>query len=165
MLNDLTYIKYYVTEGILVTELNYYFVTNIQSKNDYIEMIKSDIKMYLNDVNDILSEFNTPKVKFSKEYYDYISNTIILIKTLNNNKPTIERHPYISAETKLINALFQISSTRKEIYINDKYVYELMINLLDSYFINYESLIHLMIDDFNENTKKCGIKNILIFIK
>ena len=163
MLNALTSIKYYVTEGILVTELNYYFVTNIQSKNDYIEMIKSDIKMYLNDVNDILSEFNTPKVKFSKEYYDYISNTIILIKTLNNNKPTIERHPYISAETKLINALFQISSTRKEIAINDKYVYELMINLLDSYFINYENLIHLMIDDFNENTKKCGIKNIVIF--
>ena len=163
MLNDLTYIKYYVTEGILITELNYYFVMEFQSKDTYLDRVKNDIKSYLYDVNEILSKFNTPRVKFSKEYNEYVSNTIILIKTLSNNKPTTERHPFISAETKLTNALYQISSSRKEINFNDKYVYELMINLLDSYYINYEQLIRIMVNDFNQNTNNCGVKNIVIF--
>jgi len=167
MLNDLTYIKYYLTEGILDTELNYYIsnelIRNHPKDTIYVEHIQKYIKGYLLDINDIISEFKTPKVKFSKEYYDYVSNTIITIKTINNNEPTIENHPYISAETKLTNALYQVGNSRKGINFNDKYVYELMINLLNSYYLNYENLIQIMVRDFNEKTNNSGIKNIIIF--
>ena len=167
ILNDLTYIKYYLTEGILDTELNYYIsnylIRNHPKDTIYVEHIQKYIKGYLLDINDIISEFKTPKVKFSKEYYDYVSNTIITIKTINNNEPTIENHPYISAETKLTNALYQVCNSRKGINFNDKYVYELMINLLNSYYLNYEYLIQIMVRDFNEKTNNSGIKNIIIF--
>ena len=167
MLNDLTYVKYYLTEGILDTELNYY-IGNILKMNHpkektYIEHIQNCIKGYLLDVNDILSEFNTPKVEFSKEYNDYVTNTIITIKTINNNEPVTESHPYISAETKLTNALYQVGNSINGINHKDKYVYELMINLLNSYYINYEKIIQIMIRDFNEKTNNSGIKNIVIF--
>ena len=167
MLSDLTYIKYYLTEGILDSELNYY-IGNILKRNHpkektYIEHIQNCIKGYLLDINAILSEFDTPKVEFSKEYNDYVQNTNITINTINNNEPAIESHPYISAETKLTNALYQVGNSINGINYNDKYVYELMVNLLNSYYINYEKLIQIMVRDFNEKTNNSGIKNIVIF--
>jgi hypothetical protein len=38
-----------------------------------------------------------------------------------------------------------------------------MLNLLDSYFIVYQKIIFIMINDFNNNTKNSGTKNIIIF--
>ena len=163
MLNHLTYIKYYLTEGILVTELNYYIMANHAKEKTYIEQIQKHIKDYLLEVNEIIDEFDTPKIDFSKEYKDYISNTIIDIKTIKNNEPYIEKHPYSSAKLKLTNALFQISTSSNGINFKEKYAYELMINLLNSYYINYENLIHIMVKDFDEGTKNAGVKNIVIF--
>ena len=163
LLNDLAYIKYYVTEGILATDLNYYIMANSESEKTYILQIKEKVKEYLIDVNDIMDEFESPQVEFSKEYDDYISNTSIIIKTLNNGNPNIEKHPYISIRTKLTNALYHITMTENGLNITDKYAYELMVNLLDSYFISFEKIILILTDDFNERTKNCGIKNIVIF--
>ena len=116
---------------------------------------------------------------FSQEYINYVSSTNVSIKslnngvptievhvsikTLNNGVPTIEVHPFISAKTKLTNALFHISTSDKGIDFSDKYAYELMINLLNSYYLAFERIIIIMSDDFNNSTKNCGVKNIVIF--
>ena len=164
LLSDLTYIKYYVTEGILVTELNYYIMFDHSKEKAYIEKIQSDIKVYLMEFIDLNDYFDNPKVQFSKEYTDYITQTIVTVKTINNNKPNEEYHPFISAKTKLTNGLFQISTSKHGIDIEDKYVYELMTNLLDSYYLTYEKIIRLMVKDFDETTKKSGIQNIITFL-
>ena len=163
LLNDISYIKYYVTEGILTTELNYYIMTNKDSEKTYIRQIQEKVKEYLIDVNDLLAQFESPQVEFSKEYKDYVSNTVIDLKTLNNGNENIEKHPYISIKTKLTNALYHITMTENGFNIKDKYAYELMVNLLNSYFISFEKIIIILTDDFNERTKNCGIKNIVIF--
>ena len=164
LLNDLTYIKYYVTEGILSTNLNYYIMSNNSKEKTYINQIQNNLKEYLVEINDIISQYENPDIKLSKEYINYVSNAIIPIRTINNNEPKIEYHPYISAKTKLTNALFQISSSKKGIDFNDKYAYELMINLLNSYYLSFEKIITIMFNDLNENTKKSGNKNIIIFL-
>ena len=95
LLNDLTYIKYYVTEGILSTNLNYYIMSNNSKEKTYINQIQKNLKEYLVEINDIISQYENPDIKLSKEYINYVSNAIIPIKTINNNEPKIEYHPYI----------------------------------------------------------------------
>ena len=77
------------------------------------------------------------KMTFSQEYINCVSSTNVSIKTLNNGVPTIEVHPFISAKTKLTNALFHISTSDNGIDFNDKYAYELMVNLLTSYYLAF----------------------------
>ena len=163
LLSDLTYIKYYVTEGIATTELNYYRMSASKKEENYLKKIQENIKEYLNDINDIISKFDSSKMSFPKEYIDYIYNTNISIKTINNGVPTTEVHPMISAKTKLTNALFHISSSDNGIDFSDKYAYELMVNLLNSYYLTYERIIIILSNDFDNNTKNCGVKNIVIF--
>ena len=163
ILSDLTYIKYHVTEGISATELNYYIMSNSQTGKTYIKQIQENIKEYLTEVNDIISKFDNTKMSFSQEYMDYTSNTNISIKTLNNGKETIEIHPFVSAKTKLTNALYDISSKENGLDISNKYAYELMVNLLNSYYLAFERIIIIMSNDFNDSTKNCGVKNIVIF--
>ena len=165
LLSDLTYIKYYVTEGICTTELNYYMMStfNFQTEKDYLKNIQENIKEYLAEVNDIISKFDNTKMAFSEEYINYASKTNISIKTINNGVPAIEVHPFISAKSKLTNALFHISTSEKGIDFDDVFAYELMVNLLNSYYLAFERIIIIMSNDFNNSTKNCGVKNIVIF--
>ena len=163
LLSDLAYIKYYVTEGICATELNYYMMSNSQTEKTYLKKTQENIKEYLTEVNDIISKFDNSKMTFSQEYINYVSSTNVSIKSLNNGVPTIEVHPFISAKTKLTNALFHISTSDNGIDFSDKYAYELMVNLLNSYYLAFERIIIIMSDDFNNSTKNCGVKNIVIF--
>ena len=163
ILKDISYIKYYVTEGVLATELNEYMMVKNPNDKTYMESVQNNLKEYLSEINIITSEFDSPKIELSKEFNDYISNTILTIKTLNNGLPYIEYQPYTAAKTKLTNALYYISTTQNGIKLSDKYTSELMLNLLDSYFIVYQKIIFIMINDFNNNTKNSGTKNIIIF--
>ena len=121
----------------------------VKNPNDktYIESVQNNLKEYLSEINIIMSEFDSPKIELSKEFNDYVSNTIITIKTLNNGLPNIEYQPYTAAKTKLTNALYYISTTQNGIKLSDKYTYELMLNLLDTYFIIYQKIIFIMINE------------------
>ena len=75
LLDDIVYIKYIVSEGIYLNEIDDYLYYKYVNKTDYINIVKYIISSYSDDVTKILYEFNNPKVKFPKEYTDYISNT------------------------------------------------------------------------------------------
>ena len=165
-LHDLSYIKYFITEGILENELESYSMNSMFFLNHeptHIEQIKNQLTYYHKDISKIISELNSPKVSFSKKYNEFVSSEIINIKSISNGFQFEGMYPFNEALTRLTTALYYVSDRENTIEIKNKYSYELMINLLDSYYITFEQIILIMSEDLDEDAKYSGIKNIIIF--
>ena len=165
LLNSIVYIKYFVTEGVLADNTENYSLA-MQDEDAYISGIKKELSNYHILFSNIISKFSSPEVELSEEYKNYITNLKEDMKTWNNGEEKIEYQPLPSAQTKLLNALVYLSnsSPEKNVFdLNDKYVYELMNNLLNSHYTTYEKIISLMKDDFSKNSKSLRIKCIIFF--
>jgi len=165
LLTDISYIKYFITEAISTNYVKNYVFTHGSNESIYISMIKNELSDYRQDISNIINEFSNGQIRFSKEYYNFISNAMITIKTISNGIHKQEIQPYSSALNKLITSIFYIStmSNEEKIDMNNTYSYELMANLLDGYYIPIERLITILLEDFRTKTRNCGIKNIVIF--
>ena len=165
LLNGLAYIKYFLTEGVLTQNTKDYFLAQpIQS--NYIQSIKNELLGYHVLFSDIFTEFNSPKVKLSKEFNNYTTTIKVKMKTWNNGVENIEYQPLQSAQTKLMNAIIYISNSApdKPVFsLDDKYIYELSHNLLNSHYNTYQQIIQYLEEDLSTNSKSLGIKNIIIF--
>jgi len=165
LLSDIAYTKYFITEAISTNYVKNYVFTHESDESIYISIIKNELSNYREDISNIINEFNSGQISFPKEYYDFITSTMITIKTISNGIHKQEIQPYSSALNKLITSIFYIStmSNEEKIDMNNTYSYELMINLLDGYYIPIERLITILLEDFRTKTRNCGIKNIVIF--
>ena len=165
LLNNIVYIKYFLTEGILANNTENYILA-MSDKDNYIQSIKNELSSYHVLFTNILKNFNNPDIELSKKYKDYFNSAKLEMKTWNNGVEKIEYQPLPSAQTKMLNALVYIynSAPEKNVFnINDKYIYELQYNLLNSHYLAYENIVYLMINDLDETTKSIRIKNIVIF--
>ena len=165
LLTDITYIKYFITEAIATNSVKNYVFTRESNESIYISMLKNELSRYRQDISNIINELNSGQISFSKEYSNFVTNTMITIKTISNGIHKTEIQPYSSALNKLITSIFYIStiSNEEKIDMNNTYSYELMVNLLDGYYLPIERLSRILLDDFKSNTNNCGIKNIIIF--
>ena len=166
LLNGVVYVKYFLMEGILtVNSENYLLARN--SKTAYINDIKKEISNYHVQFSNIFSRFSSPDVTLSKKYKEYSTKIKIEMKTWNNGVEKIEYQPLPSAQTKMLNALVYIcnSSPDKNVFtLDNKYIYELFLNLQSSHYITYETIIDLMADDLKETSKSIKVKSIIIFV-
>ena len=165
LLNDIVYTKYFVTEGIIINYMPNSVDTIFGEKDEYISYIKTELVSYREDISKCLNSYTSANIKFSDEYKDYTSNTNLTIKTLSNGIQKIEEQPFFSAMNKLTTAIFYISTTSGSdvVNLNNTYSYELMFNLLTGYYISFEQLISIFLNDFKITTQNSGIKNIVIF--
>ena len=163
LLNDITYIKYYVSEGIYINDVPDYKTLSYIDKSACLETIKLRLLEYGEDLAHIIYQFNNPNVDLPDEYIEYIANTNLTIKT-NNIIPKTEQQPYSSALNKLTTSIFYISSSDKdEFNMDNNYAYELMVNLLDSYFVTFEKIIYIMSNYLDKTTGNIRIINFTIF--
>jgi len=165
LLNDIVYIKYFITEAISANYVKNYVLTCGKNESNYISMIKNELSSYRQDISKIINEFNSGQIRFPKEYSNFITSTKVTIKTISNGIYKTEIQPYSSAINKLITSIFYIStiSNEEKIDMNNTYSYELMVNLLDGYYIPIQGLIKILFEDFKSKTRNSGIKNIVIF--
>ena len=165
LLNDLSYTKYFITEGILTNYITDYTISKFSGKDEFISNIKNELAYYREDISNCLNSFTASNIKFPDEYKDYTSNTKIIIKTLSNGIEKDEEQPFFSAMSKLTTSLFYISTTSGSeiVNLNNTYSYELMVNLLNGYYISFERIIIILLNDFKTKTQNSGIKNIVIF--
>ena len=163
LLNDVVYIKYFVSEGFYLTDVpNYYFLNKI-NETTYLSRIKTRISELGDDLADILYQFNYPKIAMPEEYTKYISNANLTIKT-NNEMSKTEQQPYSSAVNILTTAIFSICKSDTNIFkMDNNLAYELMVNLIDSYYLSFEKIIIIMIEFFQERTKDIRLTNLIIF--
>ena len=164
LLNDIIYIKYFVSEGIYLNYVqNYSFLKEINETN-YLSRIKTRISELGDDLAGLLYQFNNPKIKLPENYTKYIANAYLTIKT-NNEKSKTEQQPYSSAVNKLTTAIFFVSnSDGNKFKLDNNFAYELMTNLLDSYYLSFERIIIIMIDYVEERAKDILTINLIVFI-
>ena len=163
LLNDVIYCKYFVSEGIYLSEVPDYPVLKEYNKLIYLYFIRERLAYYGEDINNILYQFNNPKIDLPDKYIDFITNTNLTIKT-NNEISKTEQQPYSSSINKLTTSIFYISSSDKDDFdMKNNYAYELMVNLMDSYYITFEKIIIIMVNYLDERTKDIKIINIIIF--
>ena len=165
LLNSIVYINYFLMEGILTVNTENYLLA-IQNKEGYIKNIKTELSNYHIQLSNIFSRFSSPDVVLSDEYKEFSTKVKVEIKTWNNGVEKIEYQPLQSAQTKLMNAIIYISNSAsdKNVFsLDDKYIYELSLNLLNSHYSNYERIIAYMANDFKLTSKSFGNKSIIIF--
>ena len=164
LLNDISYVKFYITEAILANVVPNYILFQELEESKYISIMKNELSNYRQEISNIINGFNIASFSFSKEFIDYISNVNITIKTLSNGIQKTESQPFSSAVNKLITSIFYISTIdeKERIDMNNIYSYELMVNLLDGYYIPFENIILIMLTDLREKNKNCGVKNIIM---
>ena len=165
LLNDITYTKYFVSEAIFINSIENYLFDRVFGKEEYFKYIKGELSKYRQELTDIMNLFSNANIEFSKEYREYTSNTNVTIKTLSNDIQKNEEQPFFSAFNKLTTSLFYVSTITDNSQINMKnpYSYELMVNLLNGYYISFEKIIIIILNDFNEKIKNSGLKNLIIF--
>ena len=165
LLKDITYTKYIITEIILCNSMPNYLFSKVYEKELYIFYFKEELSKYREEISNIVNGFGSANIDFPKEYKNYISNTNITIKTLSNGIEKEEEQSFFSAINKLTTSLFYISTINNNslINMNNTYSYELMVNLLDGYYIAFEKIIIILVNDFKDKAKASRIKNIIIF--
>ncbi len=158
ILNDMVYIKYFVTEGVIsnIPSLK----KNIGSSLDVID----ELSYYRQEFAQISDSFITEEL--FDEYYEFMRNTNITIYTLSVNQPkniTLIFNTIMSRISSCINNLVSLSSS-KYIVMTNRDTYELMFNLINEYFINWQNVLFLLFDRTQKTTKKLQVPLILIFV-
>ena len=167
LLNDFVGIKYYLMEGILPNYFPQYIDLNfVIDEEDYYDEVKNYIEEYRQDFANRYSNLSNPSVKFSNEYYNFISKTNLSLLTLSNGYEKREEEPFHSAVNRLSNAIFYISTSidYNDFNLNNKYVYELMTNLLQVYYLPFQHISFLIYNDFKNTIKNYTFYIIIIFI-
>ena len=164
ILVNLVYCKYFITEAIITNTIPNYFISLKIGKNDYITYLKSELTNYHKELSDLLELYLTSSIKFSNNITNYISYKNITIKTLNNGIPKNEELSLISALNRLSTSIFYVStiSDLQSINITDKYSYELMMNLLNGYFMTCSDIYTLIFDEIQSNHSRFTRKLMII---
>ena len=167
LLNDLAYTKYFITEAILYNNIpDYLFLNQLDIDSEtFFSFIKEELSSYRQDLSETINHFTNPNIGFSEEFKNYISKTNVTIKTLINGFEKEEIQPFLSAVNKLTTSIFYLSiiTDNSQIDMNNTYSYELMANLLNSYYIVFENLIFIVFKDFQNFTQLHGIRNLIFF--
>ena len=170
IMSNMCYTKYFVIESILAGLDSPILPINSSevgfTKEDYLKNIKSELSNYRLEFTDLFNIFSSREIEYSKEYLNFISTTNINLQTLTNGIPKFDEQPFLSAISKLTNAVFYIStiSNLDKLDMNNKYVYELMYNLNNGYYMAIEKLTLILLNDFQAETRKYSLINIILFI-
>ena len=166
ILINMVYTKYFITEAILSNTVKDYLMANIYGKKEYINYLKIEMSkchqefIYLRDI------FNSKNVKMSKKFNDLVLYNNLTIRTLTNKISKEEELPFLEAMNRYASAIFYVSTISESNSINmtDKYSFELMINILNNYYLTSVNASILILEDINHSIRNQGSSTKLIII-
>ncbi len=165
LLNSFLYTKFFLTEVILSQNSSY---TNAlgEDQKEYVLNAKNEMVEYRQKINDYIALFSNATVKFNNLYYDYINNVKIHVRTISNFIPTIEIISYSSALNRIKTSIFFVSTITDNylsLDLSNRNAYELMMNLLNDYFIIMRNVTFILADNAIDEAKSPFIL-LIIFI-
>jgi len=139
----------------------YSHTTDYNGNISFLDIIRQELNFYKQKLTETYDSFNSNGL--SKEFKDFMKNTIITIDTLTVNKP--EKISII-----LGNSINRISSSINDLVseinlLNIEYrsSYELMYNLINEYYIKWENATKILYNDsVNISTLKINVIFIVI---
>ena len=168
---DIGFIKYCITEIVLVDAFkeNYIILIgyNITAEED-IEWLKNELLVYSFDFRSIYQNFTSNSASyFSERYRKFVSNaTQALIYTLSNGEEMTLTIPFSVMIDRIPNTIFYISSLIDESIIlnmKERNMYELMVNLLNGYFVYIKELSLIIAEDAVISSKTSCINTITFY--
>ena len=157
LLLKIIYIKYSVTEAVITNTLSSYICDVLTSKlnKNFINELKLNLQRLRQEYTEIYSIFGNYK-NFGEEYQNFIKNTNINITTLSAAGPVKETQNFFNSLDRIPTTVFYISAITDQsdpIKLDEKKTYELMYNLLNDYYINWEKVINILKNEAIYHTK------------
>ena len=163
ILNDIVYIKYFVSEGVI---RNLPMMSGLYSQKENDDIIY-ELTRYRQEFAEVYDTFITERL--CDEYHDYMKYTNVTIYTsiytsteLQPKNLSLLFDSIMSRISSSINNLVSLTSSSLLLMTN-RDTYELMYNLINEYYINWRNVVHILLDDAQETTKKLKTPLIIIF--
>ena len=153
--NVLVYTKFFVTEGVIANTLNQsgiiYEPVNYLGFENFFKNIKDELSFYRQQFTETFDVFNSNQL--SQEFKKYLSETKLNIYTIAVNIYVKFEIIFNSAMTRIPASINELSINPSLLEMNNRDAYELMHNLLNEYFINWEKLVDILYKDCLKATK------------
>ena len=167
ILSSLMYCKYFLTEAVLAQNDSYIIYDNRFKGDHYAYIMKmiEELRKYREILYSDISEFSEP-YKIDQAFADYTSNKYLYLYMLIAFEPQIKPMPFWSAMTQIPTSIFSISKVEneiKEINLHNRNVYDLMMNLINDYFVGWKDITNMVINSIIKNSQ-INIYSILIFV-
>ena len=166
LLNNILYTKYFLTEAISANSIDYYLNMNEAQKKIYIDKMKNELSTYRSEFVDVYNSYSNASVTFNKAYTNYTTNSKVNIKTISNGIERKEDQPFSTAMNRIPTCVFYVSTvtdSQSIMNMQDRNSYELMINLLNSYFNSWSRATEYLVENVKEHCSK-SVSSIVIFI-
>ena len=168
LLEDLCYIKYCVTELVLIDKYGDNYAILIGYKMEKLEdviWLQEELEKYSFDFSNIYGNFTDVHTsKYSERYQNFL-NTQILIYTLTNGKHTNQTISFTAMMDRIPSTLFFVSEIKdtNRLNLTERNLYDLMFNLLNGYFIYIKEFSLILADDAVESSKNSIICSITFY--
>ena len=165
LLNNILYTKYFLTEAIISNNITRYLNMTDKETDDYIDKMKNELSTYRSEFVDVYNSYSNASVSFNRNYLNYTTNSRVLIKTISNGMEREELQPFSTAMNRIPTCVFYVSTVtdpRSIMNMNDRNSYELMKNLLNSYFNSWGRATEYLVENVKEHCSK-SISSIVIF--
>jgi hypothetical protein len=158
------YCKYFLTEAVLAQNSSYRIYDNNYSNNHskYIEEMLRELRYYRESIYSNLGEFSEPE-KVGKEFAEYTQKKQLTIRMLVAHSETNKTVPFWSGINQIPTSIFSIAKVENnitDINLQNRNVYDLMMNLINDYFVGWKDITTLVIQFIEGNSK---LNFILIF--
>ena len=166
LLNNILYTKYFLTEAIIANSIIGYLNMDRNQIINYVKRMKNELSSYRSEFVDVYNSYSNASVSFNKEYINYTTNSKVNIKTINNGIEREELQPFSTAMNRIPTCVYYVSTvidSSSTMNMNDRNSYELMINLLNSYFNSWGRATEILVDNVKEQCTQ-SIFSIIIFI-
>ena len=124
-----------------------------------------ELRKYRESIYTNLSEFSEPE-KIGKDFADYTQNKYLLVRMLVANENQTKVVPFWSGVNQIPTSIFSIAKIENnitDINLNNRNVYDLMMNLLNCYFVGWRDTTSLVIN-FIKGSSKMNFVLIFLFI-
>ena len=166
LLNNILYTKYFLTEAIIANNITGYLNMSETQTDVYIDRMKNELSTYRSEFVDVYNSYSNASVTFNKQYLNYTTNGRVNIETISNGMEREEFQPFSTAMNRIPTCVFYVSTvtdSRAIMNMNDRNSYELMKNLLNSYFNSWGRATEYLVENVKEHCSK-SISSIVIFI-
>ena len=152
ILNDILYIKYFITEGVIGNIFPSYFPIMISGgRKSFFQNIKDELNFYRQDFTEVFNTFTSNGL--SKEYINFMAHTKINLFTYTIDRAESLTLIFNTAMNRIPSSVSNLVSDESLMVMNSRDTYELMYNLLNEYYINWKKVVIILYEDCVKSTK------------
>ena len=177
LLSNMVYTKYFISEAVFANEIpekfpdkqdiDYYY--NDIKRKKYIKELQTEMGEYLVLFNRLLNNFNSANITLSKKYTSFTGKVNMSVYTITisdgNKNESVVFETFSAAMRRIPSDVFYISSNSQENYVinmQDQNCYELMRNILNTFYITWKNATIILLEDVKSHCLKSTLSYVLL---